>query len=85
LPDEVVDAGEVDGEPGLAGGDGESDGEVGFPDAGWSEEGDVAVAADELQGREVADAAGIEVGLERFSELRAWPDEPLGWFQMLGY
>jgi len=35
--EEVVEAGEVDGVAGLAGGDGECDREMGFPDAGWSE------------------------------------------------
>jgi hypothetical protein len=58
-PDEVVESGEVDGEAGLAGGDGESDGEHGFADSGWSKEGDVGSGLDEVQGGQVVDLAGV--------------------------
>jgi hypothetical protein len=57
-PDEVVEGGEVGGEAGLAGGDGETDGEHGFADSGWSEEGDVGSGLDEVQGGQVVDLAG---------------------------
>jgi hypothetical protein len=53
----------------LAGGDGEGDGEHGFADAGRSEQGHVGFGLDELQGGEVADFAGVEVGLEGEVEL----------------
>jgi len=42
---------------------------VGLADPGWAEQGDVAVAGDELQRGQVADLAGVEVGLEGEVEL----------------
>jgi len=67
--DQVVEGGEVDGEPGLAGPDGERDGEHGFADAGPSKQGDVGLGADELEGGQIADLAGVELGLEREVEV----------------
>ena len=71
LADQVVEGGEVDGEPGLAGGDGQGHGDHGFPDSWRSEERDVGLGADELQGGQVPDLAGVEVGLE--ADLRTMP------------
>ena len=53
----------------MAGGDGEADGEHRFSDAGWAEERDVGFGVDEGEGGEVADLAGVEVGLEGEVEL----------------
>ena len=61
---QVVQGSEVDGEPGLAGRDGEGDGEHGFADAGRPEQCDVGPGGHELQRGEVADLAGVEAGLE---------------------
>ena len=69
LADQVVEGGEVDRVAGLAGGDGQRDGEHGLADAGRAEQGDVGLGVDERQGGEVADLAGVEVGLEREVEL----------------
>ncbi len=65
VADEVVDAGEVDAEAGLAGRDRQRDRNVGLADAWRAEQCDVAAVADEPERGEVADLAGVEVGLER--------------------
>ena len=67
--DQVVEGGEVDGESGLAGGDGERDGEHGFADAGRSEQSHVGLGFDELQRGEILDLAGVQAGLEGEVEL----------------
>jgi hypothetical protein len=55
---------QVDREAGLAGGDGQADREHGLAHPGWAEEADVGLVLDELEGGEVADLAGVQVGLE---------------------
>jgi hypothetical protein len=55
---------QVDREASLAGGDGQADGEHGLADPGRAEEADVGLGLDEPEGGEVADLAGVQVGLE---------------------
>jgi hypothetical protein len=55
---------QVDRVAGLAGGDGQADREHGLADPGWAEEGHVGLVLDELQRGQVADLAGVQVGLE---------------------
>jgi hypothetical protein len=55
---------QVDRGAGLAGGDGQADREHGLADSGWAEEADVGLLLDEAEGGEVADLAGVQVGLE---------------------
>ena len=69
LADHVVQGGEVDREPGLAGCDRERDRDHGLADAGWAEQGHVGLRFHELEGGQVTDLAGVEVGLERKVEL----------------
>ena len=42
---------------------------MGLAHPGWAEQGDVGVRPDEPEGGEVADLAGVEIGLEREVEL----------------
>jgi hypothetical protein len=69
VADQVVQGGEVDRVAGLAGGDGQADGEHGLADPGWAEEADIRLVLDEAEGGEVADLAGVQVGLEGEVEL----------------
>jgi hypothetical protein len=55
---------QVDRETGLAGGDRQGDREHGLADSWWAEEADVGLGLDELEGGQVADLAGVQVGLE---------------------
>jgi hypothetical protein len=55
---------QVDREAGLAGRDGQPDREHGLADPGWAEEADVGLGLDEAEGGQVADLAGVQVGLE---------------------
>jgi hypothetical protein len=55
---------QVDQGAGLAGGDGQADGQHGLADPGWAEEADVGFLFDEAEGGQVADLAGVQVGLE---------------------
>jgi hypothetical protein len=55
---------QVDREAGLAGGDGQGDREHGLADPGWAEKDHVGLGLDELQCGQVADLAGVQVGLE---------------------
>ena len=64
VADHVVEGGEVDGEPGPAGRDGQGHGDVGLADAGWAEQRDVRAGLHEGEGGQVADLAGFQVGLE---------------------
>ena len=51
---------EQDAVPGLAGPDRQPGGEVGLAGAGWSEEHDVVLGGDEVQGAEVGDQVAFE-------------------------
>jgi hypothetical protein len=64
VADHVVEGGEVNGEPGPAGRDGQGDGDVGLADAGRAEQGDVRVGLDEREGGQLADFAGVQLGLK---------------------
>ena len=64
VADQVVQGGEVDRVAGLAGGDGQADREHGLADPGRAEEADVGLVLDEAERGEVADLAGVQVGLE---------------------
>jgi hypothetical protein len=55
---------QVDRVAGLAGGDGQADREHGLADPGWAQEGHIGLGLDEAEGGQVADLAGVQVGLE---------------------
>jgi hypothetical protein len=55
---------QVDREAGLAGRDGQADRQHGLADPGWAEEGHIGLLLDEAERGQVADLAGVQVGLE---------------------
>ena len=55
---------QVDRVAGLAGGDGQADRQHGLADPRWAQEADIGLVLDELQRGQVADLAGVQVGLE---------------------
>jgi hypothetical protein len=55
---------QVDREAGLAGRDRQGDRQHGLADPGWTEEADVGARLDELEGGQVVDLAGVQLGLE---------------------
>jgi hypothetical protein len=55
---------QVDREAGLAGRDGQPHRQHGLADARWAEEAGIRLGLDEAEGGQVADLAGVQVGLE---------------------